>query len=310
MRMDRSTPRAVCVVSALVLITATAVCAPPRDRTPPTTPTNLRVTGISDYSVSLAWNASTDESGFWYYRVVSSAGVTVNVDRTRTSHTFTTGHAAGTTYSFHVFAVDGRGNPSPNSNTVSATLRPAGSLPSAPVLSAPDVGPTHISLAWTAPFDAGPPVRYWLYWNGQALIVGHQTTSFTLYFLSPGTTHTLTVQARDGRGRFSAHSETLTVTTPPSDPNDLAPPTAPTNLWGGGFGDTEFELSWTASTDNVTPQAYIRYDLYINDVFEDSTVGFTRMIAYGEVGENRIELIAVDEAGNESAASTFLLNLP
>lgn len=37
--------------------------AAPRDRTPPTTPTDLRVTGTSDYSVSLAWNASSDNSG-------------------------------------------------------------------------------------------------------------------------------------------------------------------------------------------------------------------------------------------------------
>src|SRR5688572_32449363 len=112
----RSLRMAICAAAAVVLGTSAAVAAP-RDRTPPTTPTNLRVTGASDYSVSLAWNASTDNSGFWYYRVVSSAGVTVSVDRTRTSYTFTTNHAAGNTYSFYVFAVDGRDNRSPNSNT-------------------------------------------------------------------------------------------------------------------------------------------------------------------------------------------------
>jgi len=295
-----------------VLLISTAAWGAPRDRTPPTKPTNLQVTGVSDYSVSLAWNPSTDNSGFWYYRVVSSAGVTVNLDRTQTSYTFTTGHTAGNTYSFYVFALDGTGNPSQNSNAVTATLRPAGSLPSAPVLSASDVGPTHITLTWAAPFDAGPPVRYWLYWNGQSLVVGHQTTSFTLYYVQPGTTHTFTVQARDGKGRFSAHSAVLTVSAPNSDPNDSAPPSAPSNVWANEFydGSTEFELTWTASTDSVTPQAFIRYDIYLNGIWLDSTVGRTRVTEYGVSGENRIELFATDEAGNASAAGTVKFDLP
>src|SRR5262245_57139181 len=96
-----------CVTVAFLTMTASTLATPP-DRTPPTTPTNLRVTGVSDYSVSLAWNASSDNSGFWYYRLVSSAGVTVSLDRTQTSYTFSTNHVAGNTYSFYVFAVDGR----------------------------------------------------------------------------------------------------------------------------------------------------------------------------------------------------------
>lgn len=236
----------------------------------------------------------------------------MSVDRTQTSYTFTTGHTAGNTYSFHVFAVDGRGNPSPNSNTVSATLRPAGSLPSAPMLSATDVGPTHITLSWTVPTDAGPPVRYWLYWNGQPLVVGHQTTTYTLYYVQPGSTHTFTVQARDGRARFSPHSDVLTVTAPPSDPTDTTPPTAPSNMWGGSFGDgsTEFELIWTPSTDSVTPQSYIRYEVYVNDVLSEFTVGRTRVNGYGEFGENRVEIFATDEAGNESEAGTVTFHIP
>src|ERR1700740_865866 len=40
-----------------------------RDRTPPTTPSNLRATGISSYGVSLAWGPSTDNSGSFAYRI-------------------------------------------------------------------------------------------------------------------------------------------------------------------------------------------------------------------------------------------------
>lgn len=308
-RFPESAIRNIAIPLAL-LLSASIASAAPRDRTPPTTPTNLQVTGASDFSVSLSWNPSTDNSGFWYYRLVSSAGISVNLDRTQTSYSFTTGHTAGATYSFHVVALDGTNNVSPKSNTVTATLRPAGSPPSPPVLTATDVGPTHITLSWAAPTDAGPPIRYWIYWNGQSLAVGHQTTSFTLYYVNPQSTHTFTVQARDGKGRFSAHSAPLNVTAPPADPNDQTPPSTPTNLWANSFGDTEFELNWTQSTDNVTPQAYIRYDIYLNGAGLDSTVGRGRVTAYGVVGDNKIQLIATDEAGNKSLAAETALTLP
>lgn len=50
-----------------------------RDRTPPTRPTNLRVTSITSYRVSLAWNPSSDNSGTFSYRVVISDGSTYTV---------------------------------------------------------------------------------------------------------------------------------------------------------------------------------------------------------------------------------------
>lgn len=113
-------------------------------------------------------------------------------------------------------------------------------------------------------------------------------------------------------GRFSPHSNEITVTTPAPDPNDTTPPNTPANVWGGTFGDgsTEFELNWAASTDNVTPQAYIRYDIYWNGAWLDSTVGLTRVTEYGVFGENRIEVTARDEAGNVSAPATFVFNIP
>jgi chitinase len=40
-----------------------------RDRTPPTTPTNLRVTSLSHKSITLAWDPSTDNSGSFSYSV-------------------------------------------------------------------------------------------------------------------------------------------------------------------------------------------------------------------------------------------------
>ena len=46
---------------------------PSGDKTPPTAPTNLRVTSLSHKSVTLAWNASTDNSGSVTYSVNKAA---------------------------------------------------------------------------------------------------------------------------------------------------------------------------------------------------------------------------------------------
>jgi len=55
------------MVAAILLVLVSAFGTSPalaaRDLTPPTRPTNLRVTSITSYQVSLAWNPSTDNSG-------------------------------------------------------------------------------------------------------------------------------------------------------------------------------------------------------------------------------------------------------
>jgi chitodextrinase len=291
-----------------LLMSATAIGAP-RDHTPPTTPTNLRVTAVSPTSVTLAWDPSKDNSGSFFYVLFSGNTAVSNASMTVTSQTLTE-LSPSTTYTFRVRARDQALNWSGYSNTVTVTTLPANTPVSPPELSA-GVGPTHISLAWTVPQNAAPPVHYWLYQDGVEIMTWVQTTSHTFYLLSPGTTHTYTVRARAGNGQFSAHSNAVTVTTPAPDPNDHTPPTAPTNLSEEDFGDAEFWLSWTESTDNVTPQDFIRYDVYVNGVLSDVLVGTgARSINYGNFGAvNTVEVIAVDEAGNESPPATLVFFL-
>ncbi|MGE3109057.1 MAG: fibronectin type III domain-containing protein [Phycisphaerales bacterium] len=294
-----------------ILAPSWALAIPPRDRTPPTTPANLRVTGVSDYSVTLTWDAASDDSGSFSYRLFSSAGISALVPQYYTSYTFTTHHTAGTSYSFYVFAQDGAGNRSANSNTTSATLLPEGTPPSAPVLSLEHAGPTHLTVSWTTPPDAGPTVHFFLFADGRLVLTASQQTSYTLYFAAPKTTHTFKVVARDGRVRYSAPSAMLTATTPGADPNDVTPPTQPTDVWAGGWGDLEFMASWSASADDVTAPEYIGYVVYLNGVFIGQTPGSRLwMTDYGVMGENTLEVIAIDEAGNESEPQTFVFSLP
>jgi len=90
---------------------------PGGDTTAPTAPANLRVTGKTSTSVSLAWNASSDNVGVTGY-IVKYGGSSVNVTGTTAT---VGGLASGTSYTFTVQARDAAGNISPASNAVTAT---------------------------------------------------------------------------------------------------------------------------------------------------------------------------------------------
>jgi chitodextrinase len=92
------------------------------DQTAPSVPGSLRVTGTTDTTVALAWNAATDNVGVAGYRVSRVSGSTSTVIGTTTTLAFTaTGLTASTSYTFTVAAYDAAGNASGASNAVTAT---------------------------------------------------------------------------------------------------------------------------------------------------------------------------------------------
>jgi len=88
------------------------------DTEPPTAPGNLRSTGVTSSSVSLAWDASTDNVGVTGYDVYTGTSLTKTVTGTSTT---VTGLAPATSYTFTVKARDAAGNTSPASNPATAT---------------------------------------------------------------------------------------------------------------------------------------------------------------------------------------------
>jgi chitinase len=281
------------------LLSGFTVSAVSRDRTPPTAPSNLRVTGITTSSVSLAWSASTDNSGSFTYRIRNSWGFEATAPQTQTSFTWTSNLVAGQTYSFYVYAIDAAGNRSRTSNTVGVTLPRDTVPPTTPAVVVTDVGPTHISLSWRST-GGGPTLRYWVFKDGQLDRQPTPDTAGTFYLLDPETTHTFAVQARDG-SNASPLSPLVTVNTEPTNPNDTTPPTMPANFRQEHYqGESEIFLSWGQSTDDLDPQSIIRYDVYVNGVLDDIRVGSGRTSVYVVQGLNTITLVAVDTAGNES----------
>jgi chitodextrinase len=274
-------------------------------------PTNLRVTGVTDWTVTLAWSASKGKAPASYV-IQCSNGRSMTVAGSQTSATFSSGFNYNRTYSFRVYAVSSSGGWSGASNTVTATLLPDTSPAAKPVVSATGIGPTHVDLAWSYG-DNDPSPRFDIYVNGQLWHGQVAGLAKRIVFLSPETDYTFTVRARDSAGNWSDLSNPFDVTTPAGNPNDHQPPSTPPGFSGGIIdGATEAMVSFGNSTDNVTAPEHIGYFLYLNDVFDGATIApyplqFSMYLTAGIV--NTIEVYAVDEAGNRSAPATMTIDM-
>jgi len=274
-------------------------------------PKNLRVTNVTDWTVDLRWDAGKGKAPASYV-IQSSTGHTMTVPGSQTSATFSNGFDYNRTYSFRAYAVSSSGAWSGGSNSVTATLLRDTTPAAKPVVSTTDIGPTHVDLAWSYS-DNDPSPRFDIYVNGQLREFQVAGRSKSIVFLSPNTTYTFTVKARDSAGNWSEMSDPLVVATPPANPNDHEPPTSPPSFWGGIIdGDTEAMVFWADSSDNVTAPQHIGYLLYLNGVFDGATIDpypnqFNMYLTRGIV--NTIEVFAVDEAGNRSAAATMTIDM-
>jgi len=194
--------------------------APP-ETIPPTVPGNLRSTGTTPNSVSLAWDASTDNVGVTGYTVTYGS---TNVNVTGTSTTIN-GLTPGTTYTFTVKAKDAAGNVSNASNALSVTtdsVLPDPIKPTAPTnLAVTSTTASQIGLSWTASTDNVGVTGYTVsYGTTQVNVTG---TSATISGLAAGTTYTFTVTAKDAAGNVSdgttIQATTHTAGTPAWAPN-------------------------------------------------------------------------------------------
>lgn len=275
-----------------------------RDRTPPTTPTNLRVTSTTSYSVSLAWNPSTDNSGQFSYVICCAYSSSATVGQQATTFTFTGALEAGRSFSLRIYARDAAGNTSNGSNVVTFRLPADTRPPTRPVVSLTGVGPNFVSLAWSSMED-GPHVWYTVFKDGTPVLNGTSSTSGIIPLLQPATAYTFTVRARDFGMNTSPLSDPLPAVTAASNPDDVTPPTTPANFRESSWG-CETELNWDESTDDLDPPLSLEYQIYVNDVYDHSlTLRRTRTIVYGTLdGPNAFSVVAVDSAGNRSAPAT------
>ena len=281
---------------------ATAACV---DRSPPSTPTGLRVTDRTTSSVSLQWSPANDNVGVTGYRV-SVDGRTVR--RVTGVSATVTGLACGRAYLFAVEAYDAAENRSLRSEVRSATApcanagpTPDTTRPSRPRnLRVGSAEETSISLLWSASTDDVAVTSYVVYRNGsEATTVTQPAASVT--GLKCGTAHRFEVEARDAAGNRSQRDSVTASTTPCSD---AQPPTAPTGVTPTARTATSIALSWSPSTDNV---GVVGYGLY-HGASRTTTTG-TSWVLSGLTCNTSYTLAvdAFDAAGNESSRTTVMV---
>jgi hypothetical protein len=279
-------------------------------------PTNLRSTGNTSWSVSLGWDAAPGAAS---YRIRDNWGREISVPGSATAVTWKYPHPPlnqGSTYSFSAYAVDAAGNKSPASNSVTVALPLDTTAPTVPAFTVTSVGTRHIALTWSSTDDS-PWISYIVTRDGVRISSGWTSaTSQTFTLLQPGTTYTFAAQARDyfenvPGGNVSAFSAPFSVATKPNDGTDVTAPTQPSSVQAFGYGDLEMQVWWGASTDAVTPQNVIVYEIFVNGVHENTAIGKNMTpSAYGVPGQNEVTVVAIDEAGNRSVAGKTTIVLP
>ncbi|MCY9666026.1 glycosyl hydrolase family 18 protein [Paenibacillus alginolyticus] len=233
------------------------------DTQAPTAPSNLHATGTTTSSVSLAWNASTDNIGVTGYDIYQASTLVGSVSGSTLSYT-KTGLNAGTTYTYTVKAKDAAGNVSAASNSVSATTNTSGGdtqAPTAPTnLSVTGTTSSSVSLSWTASTDNVGVTGYDVY-NGASLAVSVTGTTATVIGLAASTTYTFTVKAKDAAGNVSAASSSVTGTTQGSGGGGSLPKHTLTGYWQNFTnGATNLKLSSVPSQYDIIAVAFADMD--------------------------------------------------
>src|ERR1019366_10150774 len=183
------------------------------DTTPPSVPTGLTASAISQTQINLSWQGSTDNVGVTGYQVFRGGAQIATATGTTYSDI---GLTASTTYTYAVKAVDAAGNASALSASVSATTLALGDIlpPSVPTgLTASVVSQSQINLSWLASTDNVGVTGYQVF-RGGAQIATATGTTYSDTGLKASTTYTYAVKAVDAAGNASVLSAGASATTP------------------------------------------------------------------------------------------------
>ena len=261
----------------------TASTAPTVISSVPSSPIGLVASTASTTSIRLSWNPPQNSGGsaILGYKIEyrnGSSTYTVLVANTGSSATsyMHTGLKTGTTYTYHVSAINSLGTGTPSSDasaTPTKTYTPTG-------VTAIAVSPTRIDLSWIPPTETygslimGYKIEQKLSSNAYDTIEKNtgQITSYSVTGLKTGKTYTFSVTALYSGGGESNPSSDASATptstsTPPSSPPPVSPPSQtpslpdpPTGLNATIISQTSVKLSWRAPA-NIGKPAITGYEI-------------------------------------------------
>jgi len=181
------------------------------DNTPPSSPSSLTATATNDVSTQLSWTAATDNVAVTAYVIYKDATLLATVSGTSFA---VTGLSSNTTYAFTVKAKDAAENLSEASNEVTITTLETDTTPPTPptALTASGTTATATNLSWTAATDNVAVTGYTVY-NGANAVATVTGVTYNVTGLSPNTSYTFTVKAKDAKDNVSNASNSVSVTT-------------------------------------------------------------------------------------------------
>ncbi len=161
---------------------------------------------------------------------------------------------------------------------------------------------TEVDLTWTGSTDNVGVTGYGIYRDGSLIDnVDGATTTYQDTSATPNTAYSYTVDAVDAAGNRSPQSVPADVTTPAAP--DTSPPTTPGNVAATAPSDTEVDLTWTASTDNVGVTGYtISRDGTVLTTVDGTTLSYQDVTVSASTAY-QFTVDAFDAAGNHSTAS-------
>ena len=296
----------------------------PVDNTAPSAPTTLTTTLLTSTQVDLSWATSTDNIEVTGYRVERCQGAGCSTTTptpfaqiatpATTTYSDTTVQV-GLIYQYRVRAADAAGNLSSYSTAISVTV-PDTIPPTVPKeLKATPMTSNRVNLSWTASTD-NVGVTFYRIERCQGsgcttfALITSVTAPATTYIntgLLVNTTYQYRIRAVDAAGNPSGYSTTVSATV-----TDTTLPAKPTGLTATAPTNSQINLSWTASTDNVGVSRY-----RVERCQGSACANFAQMIAsptgttYSDTGRlpntwYRYRVRAQDAAGNLSLYSSIV----
>jgi chitodextrinase len=119
--------------------------------------------------------------------------------------------------------------------------------------------PTKVTVNWNASTDNVGVAGYWVSRNNVTVANVTSGTQYVDNAALPGNTYAYKVTAYDATGNTSAASASASATTPNPPQPDTQAPSAPGGLSAQAASQSQINLSWSASTDNVGVAGYEVY---------------------------------------------------
>ncbi len=161
------------------------------------------------------------------------------------------------------------------------------------------ISTSQINLSWSASTDDVAVAGYKVFRDGTQ-IATTTATSYSNTGLQASTTFTYTVVAYDAVGNTSPQSSPVSATTKAPD---TTPPSIPGGLTATAISASQINLSWSASTDDVSVAGY--------KVFRDGTqIATTTATSYSNTGLQASTTYSYTVAAYDAVGNTSLQSSP